>query len=96
MNTKGMFQKNGRQYDFSGCPIFSHSSGFWESEDGLVKFLGGNSCNVTEQDGWYWPSISFYERASPIYGEPAKSLKTAKRRALRMAIDNTILVVKEN
>ena len=49
---------------------------------------------MTEKDGAYWPSISLHGRATPIYGEPAKTLETAKRKALQMAIDSTILIVK--
>lgn len=93
MKTAGLFTKNGNMWQPSGFTTFSHTLEMWKHDDreGLY-FAGGNNYFVRlGKCGEYIPAV-VVSQVGKYEGKPARSLETAKKRALELAITHKILV----
>jgi len=93
VKTAGLFEKNGNMWRPFGFTTFSHALNMWKHCDREeLYFAGGNNYFVRlGKCGEYIPAVRVLQMG--IYeGEPARSLETAKKRALELALKHKILV----
>lgn len=93
MKTAGLFEKNGNRWQPTGFETeYSHAYAGWRHNIYRdLYYTGGSGFSVKlGKAGVYIPVV--YVQGDGVYeGEPARSLETAKKRALALALEHKIL-----